>query len=55
MCITVGGAKRNLWIGIFQGRQPLAAAVASALADSEFMLCWLLGLPIGTEWSPTFC
>ncbi|MDR3198816.1 MAG: hypothetical protein LBU34_13195 [Planctomycetaceae bacterium] len=23
------------------GRQPLAVAVASALADNEFMLCWM--------------
>ncbi|MDR3199579.1 MAG: hypothetical protein LBU34_17055 [Planctomycetaceae bacterium] len=59
MCIALGGAKRNLRIGIFQGRQPLAAAVASALADSEFMPCWLFGLPVGKrpfgERSPTFC
>ncbi|MDR3198449.1 MAG: hypothetical protein LBU34_11330 [Planctomycetaceae bacterium] len=57
MCITVGEAKRNLRIGISQpdtktkGRQPLAVAVASALADSEFVQCWLFRLPIGSDLS----
>ncbi|MDR3199613.1 MAG: hypothetical protein LBU34_17225 [Planctomycetaceae bacterium] len=42
-------AKHNLRIGISQSRQPLAAAVASAIADNEFMLCWLFRLPIGKQ------
>ncbi|MDR3198757.1 MAG: hypothetical protein LBU34_12890 [Planctomycetaceae bacterium] len=53
MYITGVEVQRNLRSGISQpdiktiGRQPLAVAVASALADSVFILCWLFGLPIG--------
>ncbi|MDR3196952.1 MAG: hypothetical protein LBU34_03695 [Planctomycetaceae bacterium] len=55
MCITGGGAQRNLRIGISQpdtktrGRQSFAEGfspmIASAIADREFVQCWMFRLP----------
>jgi hypothetical protein len=64
MCITVGGANRNLRIGIPNpiqkqkvGNRWVKAprrAIASALADREFVQCWVFRLPIGNrQWAKT--
>ncbi|MDR3197490.1 MAG: hypothetical protein LBU34_06420 [Planctomycetaceae bacterium] len=55
MCITVGGAKRNLRIGISQpdiktkGRQSFAEDLSPndcvGVADREFVQCWMFRLP----------
>jgi hypothetical protein len=43
----------------FLRQATLRRRVASAIADNEFMLCWMFGLPIGKrrfgETPPTFC